>query len=407
MDEQDSGTEIFADFDLFDPDYTADPAPVWREMRARCPIAHSERYDGAWLANRYDDVQALIRRVPELSNRQPTVLPIPEDKDPLAEYQSDLFPPVTMDPPGHGAYRRLLLPLFNARAVEAHRGFTERLCHDLIDGFIAAGTCDAADDYARQISPRVIGHLLGIDPARTDEFVGWVQDLLELGTDDFPRRTKAYRTIRGFFESEVARRREAPGDDFISRLLAGAIDERPLTDAEAVNMSILLLSAGIDTTWSTIGSALWHFATHEEDRRRLAAAPDLLAPAVEEMLRVYAPVYAGRIALEDVEHGGVTIRRGDRMILNLPSANRDETAFARADEAVIDREKNRHVSFGIGIHRCVGSNLARLEMQVALGVWFERIPEFTLVDPDAVTWSRGQVRGARCVPVAFAAGAEV
>jgi cytochrome P450 len=401
MDDQKPVTDWVTDFDIFDPDYTEDPGPVWREMRQRCPIAHSQRWGGAWMSNRYDDVQALIRMVPQLSNRQPTVLPLPDDRDPLADYQADLFPPVTQDPPEHGPYRRLLLPLFTARAVEAHRPFTEQLCNRLIDGFIERGACDAAEDYARQISPRVIAHLLGIDPQRADEFVDWVQHFLEFGTSDFDVRTKYYRIIRDFFAEQVSKRREQPANDYISRLLAGDIDGEPLSDKEVVNMCILLLSAGIDTTWSTIGSSLLHFATHPDDRRRLAGEPGLLPGAVEEMLRFHAPVYAGRIALEDLDYGGVEIKRGERMILNLPAANRDPAAFENPDEAVIDREKNRHVSFGIGIHRCAGSNLARLEMEVALGTWFARIPEFELSDPEAVTWSTGQVRGARTVPVTF------
>ena len=401
MSDHEPVSDWFTDFDLFDPDYTADPGPIWREMREGCPLARSERRGGAWLTSSYDDVQTLIRMVPTLSNRQPTVLPLAGDKDPLAEYHSDLFPPVTQDPPKHGLYRRLLLPMFTVRAVEAHRPFTRRLCDRLIDGFIERGACDAAEDYARQISPRVIGRLLGIDPARTEEFVDWVQNFLEFGTTDFDVRAKYYRIIRGFFDQQVELRRAAPGDDYISRLVGGDIDGKPLSDNEIVNMCILLLSAGIDTTWSSIGSSLWHFATHPEHRRRLAAEPDLLGSAVEEMLRLHAPVYAGRIALEDLENGGVAIARGDRVILNLLAANRDPAVFTRPDEAVIDREKNRHVSFGVGIHRCVGSNLARLEMEVALGAWFARIPEFELTDRDAVTWSRGQVRGARTVPVRF------
>lgn len=401
MDEQKPVTDWFTDFDIFDQQYTEDPGPIWRDMRQRCPIVHSERWGGAWMSSNYNDVQALIKMVPALSNRQPTVLPIPDGKDPLADYNSDLFPPVTQDPPEHGPYRRLLLPLFTARAVEAHRSFTEQLCNRLIDGFIDRGACDAGEDYARQISPRVIGYLLGIDPERTDEFVHWVQNFLELGTSDMDVQAKYYRIIRGFFAEQVARRRAEPGDDYISQLLAGDINGEPMSDRATVNMCVLLLSAGIDTTWSTIGSSLWHFAANPGDRRRLAAEPALLSSAVEEMLRLHAPVYAGRIALEDIDYGGVTIKRGERMILNLPSANRDAEEFAHPDEAVIDREKNRHVSFGVGIHRCVGSNLARLEMEVALGTWFARIPEFALSDPDAVTWSRGQVRGARTVPVVF------
>ncbi|MEQ9639571.1 MAG: cytochrome P450 [Alphaproteobacteria bacterium] len=394
-------TDWSTDFDIFDQGYTDDPGPVWRDMRQRCPIAHSERLGGAWLTSTYDDVQALIRRVPELSNRQPTVLPIPDGKDPLAEYQSDLFPPVTTDPPEHGPYRRLLLPFFTVKAVESHRPFTEQLCDRLIDGFIDHGQCDAGDDYARQISPRVIGHLLGIDPDRTDEFVDWVQNFLSFDISEEASRADYYRIIRGFFAEQVAERRANPGDDYISRLLSGEINGEPLSDKQTVGICILLLSAGIDTTWSSIGSSLLHFATHPDDRRRLVVEPDLLPNAVEEMLRLHAPVYAGRIALQDVEHGDVTIKRGERMILNLPAANRDPATFENPDEAVLDREKNRHVAFGVGIHRCVGSNLARMEMEVALGVWLRRIPEFELGDPAGVSWSRGQVRGARHVPIVF------
>ncbi len=163
----------------------------------------------------------------------------------------------------------------------------------------------------------------------------------------------------------------------------------------------LLLIAGIDTTWSSIGSSLWHFASHREDRRRLAAEPELFSTAIEEMLRLHAPVSVGRIAMEDVEHGETTMKRGERLVINFPAANRDPEVFENPDEAVLDRQKNRHIAFGIGIHRCAGSNLARMEMEVALKTWFARIPEFELTDAEAVVWAPGQVRGARKVPVRF------
>ena len=124
---------------------------------------------------------------------------------------------------------------------------------------------------------------------------------------------------------------------------------------------------------------------------------------MEELLRFYSPVTMGRIATEPVEIDGARIGEGDRVLLNFPGANRDPEAFERADEVVLDRERNRHVAFGLGIHRCAGSNLARMEMQVALRTWFDRIGEFELEDADAVTWAGGQVRGPRRVPVRFAA----
>lgn len=401
MDERKPVTDWTTDFDILDQGYTEDPGPIWRDIRERCPMAHTDRWGGAWMATRYEDVQSLIRKVPELSNRQPTILPIKEGKDLLADYNANLLPPITMDPPESIPWRRLILPFFTPQAVEPHRPFTEQLCHELIDGFIADGACDAAVDYARQISPRVIGHMLGIDPGQKDEFLRWVQGFIEFGASNYQLRSENYRNIRNFFAEHVAMRRTEPGDDFISQLFTKMIDGEPVSDRMIVNMCVLLLSAGIDTTWSTIGSSLLHFATNPGDRRRLAAEPALLSSAIEEMLRLHAPVSAGRIAMDEVEHGDTTIKRGERLILNLPSANRDPAVFESPDEAVLDREKNRHVSFGVGFHRCAGSNLARLEMEVALGVWFSRIPEFELSDPEAVTWSAGQVRGARNVPVTF------
>ena len=163
----------------------------------------------------------------------------------------------------------------------------------------------------------------------------------------------------------------------------------------------LLLIAGIDTTWSSIGSALFHFGSHADDRRRLAADPSLFPTATEEMLRYYSPVTMGRVAQTDVAYGDVTIREGDKVLMNFPAANHDPEVFENPEQIQIDRQRNRHIAFGSGIHRCAGSNLARLEMDVALRVWFERIPEFELSDPNAVTWAGGQVRGPRQLPMRF------
>jgi cytochrome P450 len=174
-----------------------------------------------------------------------------------------------------------------------------------------------------------------------------------------------------------------------------------VTDAHAVGTCNLLLVAGIDTTWSSIGSALWHLATTPADRRRLVAEPELMPTAVEELLRAFSPVTMGRVVSEDVRVNGVEMHAGDRVLMNFPAANRDPEVFPDPDRVVLDRAHNRHVAFGVGIHRCAGSNLARMEMDVALSVFLERIPEFSLEDPGAVTWCGGQVRGPRCLPLVF------
>ena len=393
------------DFDLFDEGYIENPAPVWRDLRQRCPIAHTTRMGGAWMATKYEDLREMVRMVPELSSRSVAVVPPPPDlrEELIAEvklYGSE-NPPITMDPPGHMPFKRLILPFFTPDAVEAHRAYTEGLCHQLVDAFVGEGTCDAARQYSQQIPPRVIARMLGIDPDRADEFTEWTQGVLEFGQTQPELRRHYRRVIREFFAGLVAERRRKPGDDMISRLAAAEVDGKPLSDYTVIGICNLLLVAGIDTTWSSIGAALWHLAGHDDDRRRLASEPDLFPTAIEEFLRFYGPVMMARKVTEPVTIGDVTMNPGDKLILNFPAGNRDPEIFERPEEVVLDRERNRHIAFGIGIHRCAGSNLARMEMDVALRVFVARVPEFRLSDPDAVTWSAGQVRGPRSIPISF------
>jgi cytochrome P450 len=157
--------------------------------------------------------------------------------------------------------------------------------------------------------------------------------------------------------------------------------------------------AGIDTTWSAIGAALWHLGQHPDHRRQLVNNPEIWPFAIEEFLRAYAPVTMGRLVAKDHVLNGQHLREGDWVLLPFPAANRDPEFLADADEVILDRPENRHSAFGLGIHRCIGSNLARMEMTVALQRWMARYPNFTLANPQAVTWSAGQVRGPRSIPV--------
>jgi cytochrome P450 len=393
------------DFDLFEEGYMSDPAPVWEDLQKRCPIAHTTRMGGAWMATKYDDLRDMVRAAPTLSSRSVAVVPPdPELREELIaevkEYGSE-NPPITMDPPGHLPYKRLILPFFTPDATESHRAFTEQLCHDLIDRFIAEGSADVARQYSQQIPPRVIARVIGIDMSRADDFTEWTQGVLEFGQTQPELRRHYRRVIREFFAEMVAERRANPGDDLISQLIAAEIEGEPLSDYTVIGICNLLLVAGIDTTWSSIGAALWHLAGNADDRRRLANEPELFPTAIEEFLRFYAPVMMARKVTDEISFGDVTMHHGDKLILNFPAGNRDPDVFERPDELVMDRERNRHVAFGIGHHRCAGSNLARMEMDVALRVFMQRLPEFELSDPDAVTWSAGQVRGPRTIPIRF------
>jgi cytochrome P450 len=194
---------------------------------------------------------------------------------------------------------------------------------------------------------------------------------------------------------QVAERKEKPGDDIISYMLAQQVDGAPVPEPHIVGTCFLLIVAGIDTTWSSIGSALWHLAQHPEDRKRLINEPELMNNAIEELLRAYSPVTMARYVAQDTEYGGCPIPEGSKVLMNFPAANRDPEVFHNPDQVILDREKNPHIAFGVGIHRCAGSNLARMEMKVAIEEWLRRIPDFELADPDHVTWAGGQVRGPR------------
>lgn len=389
------------DYDIFDERYVEDPVPIWDELRQRCPVAHSDRYGGSWLPTRNDDVRTMARLVPQLSSTDSSVVPVVRAADGVDPKYALGSPPISSDPPEHGPARRLILPVFSPARVEAHRAFTEQLANELIDGFIGNGRCDGAVDFAQQIPPRVIAHLIGIDPDQSDTFVEWVRGVLEVGLTQPDVRLRSRNLIRSFFIEQVRQRREHPRDDFLTEMLNSDLDGEPVDDVHAVKTCNLLLVAGVDTTWSSIGSALWHLASHPDDRRRLVEDPSLLPIAIEELLRAYSPVTMARVVTEEVEVNGTSLRQGDRVLMNYPGANRDPEVFPDADKVVIDRQNNRHIAFGVGIHRCAGSNLARLEMNVAVGAFISRIPEFELEDPDAVTWAGGQVRGPRRLPLVF------
>jgi cytochrome P450 len=204
-----------------------------------------------------------------------------------------------------------------------------------------------------------------------------------------------------YFLTEMEARRGGDGTDLISEMLRAEHDGEPIPDDLIVGTIALILIAGLDTTWSALGSMLWHLATHPDDTARLVREPDLLENAIEEMLRAYSPVTMARIATGDTEIHGCPVSEGDRVLLNFPAANRDPNAFPDPDRVILDRELNRHVAFGAGIHRCAGSNLARMELRVAIDEWLARIPSFRLDGAAEVTWAAGQVRGPRQLPIVF------
>jgi cytochrome P450 len=385
------------DFDHTDAEYAARAPEIWEELRSECPMAHSERFGGVWLPTRHEDISSIAHDTVNFSSRG-VIVSVFEPTDPAPVGYA---PPITSDPPFHEIARRILLPAFSPKAIrpleEPTRAFCNELLDDLLSGTSYGDTVDAAIGYAQHIPVRVIAHMLGVPPSDGDRFRTFIHRIMETGGQNEP--VDPGDTLSHYLLQIIAQHRVEPKDDLIGFLLRAELEGRRLSDEEVVGPIALLLIAGIDTTWSAIGATLWHLSQHRSDRRRLVEQPDLLPIAIEEFLRAYAPVTMARKVAHDVELGGATLREGEWVLVPFPSANRDPDAFERADEVIIDRERNRHAAFGLGIHRCLGSNLARMELTVAVREWLRRVPEFELAEPELVRWSAGQVRGPRTLPV--------
>jgi len=385
----------FTDFDHLSPQWIEDPFPIWDQIRAKCPIAHTERFHGVFLPTRYQDVRDIAYDPQRFSSRRVVV----RESYPIAASA----PPITSDPPDHRAARMVLLPAFTPKAVDRLEGRTRALCNELIDRMLekhAAGEpVDGAVDYAQHIPVRIIAHMLGLPESAGDLFREWIHLVLVAGIDDSQSLVRGFTEMTGYFKKVIAERRAQPGDDLVSYLLDAEFDGHRFDDEHVLGTMRLLLIAGIDTTWSGLGASIWHLAGHDDDRRRLVAEPELIPTAIEEFLRAYSPVTMARVVREDTEFNGCPMKKDEAILLSFPAANRDPAMFPDADKVIIDRKENRHAAFGLGIHRCVGSNLARMEMTVAVQELLKRIPEFKLDESRPTTWSAGTVRGPRLLPL--------
>ncbi|NDU71882.1 cytochrome P450 [Actinomadura sp. DSM 109109] len=384
------------DFSHLEPEWAEDPYPIQDDLRRRCPVARTERFGGGWLPTRYEDVAAIAYDTEHFTSRS---VVMSNFRPPREVAPVGVTPPISSDPPFHRDARRLLLPAFTKSAVRRLEPATRAYCHELIDSLDGRDVVDAAQEYAQHIPVRVIADMLGFPPEDGPRFREFVENTLEgvnLPPDErMARMDKLFDYLLDQIRDHVAE----PRDDLTTYLIEAELYGRRLAPSHVSGTMALLLIAGIDTTWSAIGASLWHLARTPADRERLVADPSLLPTAMEEFLRAFAPVTMARLVREDMTWRGVEMKADDWVLLSFPAANRDPEQFERAGEVAIDREVNRHAAFGLGIHRCVGSHLARMELRVALEVWLERVPSFDLADPSAVTWAAGQVRGPRTLPV--------
>jgi cytochrome P450 len=320
---------------------------------------------------------------------------------PIAEAPVGPAPPITSDPPFHQHARRLLLPPFSPKSIDPWEPEIRRLCNQLLDemGEITPveTVVDAAIQYAQHIPVNVISRMLGFPVDDDDYFRRCVHEFLELVNIPVEEREQSDLDLDGYLDRQIEEHRQDPRDDLTTYLLNAEIGGNKLSHEHVRGSMVLLLIAGIDTTWSAIGSSLWHLAQHPDDLQRLIDEPDLMLFALEEFLRAYAPVTMARLVARDHDFHGCPMKENEWVLLPFPAANRDPEFFDDAGSFVIDREANRHAAFGLGIHRCLGSNLARLELKIAIEEFVKRFPSFELAG--TTRWSVGQIRGPRELPI--------
>ena len=386
------------DFDHAVPEYNERAHEIWAEFQASgCPVAHSDRYGGLWAPFTHEMVHEIAYDTEHFTSQGVVV----NTGRPLIEAPVGPAPPITSDPPFHNIARRLLLPPFSPKVIAAWEPEVRRLCRELLDrmGEITPGesVVDAAVQYAQSIPVNVIARMLGFPTEDEELFRGFVHDVLERINEPVEVRMEFMQRLDDYLTAQIEEHRENPRDDLTSYLLGVEIEGQKLSIEHVRGSIVLLLVAGIDTTWSAIGSSIWHLGTHPDDLRRLVDEPEVMLFALEEFLRAYAPVTMARLVKDDHDFHGCPMKANDWVLLPFPAANRDPAQFDRATEFIIDRQENRHGAFGLGIHRCLGSNLARLELKVAVEEFVARFPSFA-VGGD-VTWSVDQIRGHRRLTV--------
>ena len=382
------------DWDWLDDGWGENAISIWNEVREQCPVASTERYGRAFMPVTMEAVRDIANDTEHFSSIWVNVG--------RPDAPRSAAPPITSDPPDHLGHRRLILPAFNPKAIASIEEEMRNYCRSLIADLDGLDAADAAVKYSQNIPVHGICIITGLPEEDADLFRDWIYRTFQLAPRDNTIRMQVMIEMTQYISAILEDRLKNPKDDLLTVVANAQIDGVDVAWDIKVGYIRLQIVAGIDTTWSAIGSGLWHFAQHNDEVQRLIAVPndDLLwQTANEEVLRFYAPVTMARKVVEDVTIAGCPMHAGDQTLVTFPAANHDPAAFEDAHIFKLDRENNRHVAFGLGIHRCAGSNLARLEMLVAFQEWLRAFPNYSLDDTKKTTWANGQVRGPRNIPV--------
>jgi len=391
-------------FNPMDPEFVADPYPMYQRLRTDDPVHHSAL--GFWVLTRYDDVVAALRD-PRLA------------KEAIASFVAARFgaPVPAMglsmldrDPPDHTRLRGLVSKAFTPRVVEGLRPRIQQIVDGLLDGVTARGSMDLIEEFAYPIPVIVICEMLGVPVEDHERFKGWSLDiargldLIWLGPEsEVGRRSVAARqSLAEYFRGLIAQRRAAPRGDLLSGLIAAEEAGDKLNEVELLATCILLLIAGHETTVNLIGNGTLALLRHRDQLQRLQRDPGLTASAIEELLRFDGPVQrTARIPSEDIVIGGRTIAKGEMVMPFIGAADRDPVQFPDPDRLDIGRADNRHIAFGWGIHFCLGAPLARIEGQIAISTLVRRMPKLELATAQPEYRQSLTLRGLKALPVRF------
>jgi cytochrome P450 len=398
-------------FDHNSPGHTArGPLEIYRELRTSEPVAWSDTNGGYWVVTSYAEVSEVLRDAETYSSGAVT------DDD--GHYSGGIFVPAErglvpmipteVDNPQWEDFRRLLAPRFSPTAVWEYRQMVSDLTTHYVNEVIEAGTCDLAVDIAAAIPASSILTLLGIDVSEWSFYSEPFHNALGYP----PESTEYAEAVAGLQEivqrirALVTERRQNPGDDLISHVATAEIGGAPIDDEAAMSVVYTLFSGGVDTTTTLLANAFAYLSCNPAARDFLIEDMSRLPVATEEFMRMFTPVQAlARTVRKPVVLGGQALSSGDRVLLSYASANRDEKVFERADECVMDRMPNKHVAWGLGLHRCLGSHLARTTVEIILGEILTRMPDFSIDEERSRQYPNlGVVNGWATMPATFAPG---
>jgi cytochrome P450 len=392
-------------FDVFAPVNRAESDDTWREARERCPVGWTDRDGGYWVVSGYDEVAAAFRDWEHFSSARtdPEISSIV-----LGNSRLPLLTPEEIDPPDWYPVRRILSELLAPRAAERLRPRARHWTTHFVDQFIEHGECEFTHDLSVPVPGSVTLEWLGFPESDWRMIAAAFHDVAAYShhTPEYRTAQLAFGNVMTSIREEVAAREHSPRDDAMTAIIYHEIDGERIARETAESIVFMTVGGGVDTTTALIGAALLHLSQVPDDRQRLLDDPDLLVTATEEFLRFYPPARShARTVTEDFEFAGCPMRRGDRVLLGEISAGRDEQAFPDAETFVIDRNPNRHLSFGVGLHRCVGSHLARIEFAEVITAVLTRLPDFE-IDETAVVeypnWST--IGGWARLPATFTPG---